>query len=57
VEEEKVETNLASHDVGRLMGEKSPAICHSQGLQVARKHEELQGYRGHAGVKRETSLV
>jgi hypothetical protein len=57
VEEEQVETNLASHDVGRLLGEQSPAIHHSQGLQVAMKHEGAQGYQGHVGVGREASLV
>jgi hypothetical protein len=57
VEEEKVETNWASHDVGRLLGEQSPSIRHSQELQVAMKHEGGQGYQGHVGVGREAFLA
>jgi len=44
MEEEHVETNWASHDVGRLLGEQSPAIRHSMELQVATRHEGEQGY-------------
>jgi hypothetical protein len=39
VEEEEVNTNLASHDSGILLGEQSPHIRHSQEIQVAKIHE------------------
>jgi hypothetical protein len=57
VEEEQVETNWASHNVGRLLGEQSPTIHHSQELQVAMKHEGGQGYQGHACVGWEAFLA
>jgi len=44
VEEEEVMTILASHDGGRLLGEQSSAIHHSQELLVAKIHGEEQGY-------------
>jgi hypothetical protein len=46
VEEEWVETNWASHDVGRLSGEQYPTIHHSQELQVAMKQEGGKGIQG-----------
>ena len=57
MEEEQVETNWASHDVGRLLGEQSLAIRHSQGLQVVMKHEGEHGYQEHVRDGREASLV
>jgi hypothetical protein len=57
VEEEEVKTNLASHDGGRLLGEQSPSIHHSQELQVAKIHEGAQVYQEHAGAGREASLA
>ena len=39
MEEEQVETNWASHDVGRLLGEQSLVIRYSQGFQLAMKDE------------------
>jgi hypothetical protein len=57
MEEEEVMTILANHEDGRLLGEQSPTIHHSQELQVAKIHGEAQGYQDHFGVGRETSLV
>ena len=57
MEEEEVMKNLASDDGGRLLGEKSPAIFHSQELWVSKKHEGEQGYQGHVGARREVSLA
>jgi hypothetical protein len=51
--EEEAKTSWASHDVGRLSGGQSPAIHHFQGPQAVRRHEEVQGYRGLAGLGRE----
>jgi hypothetical protein len=51
VEEEQVETNWASHDVGRLSGGQSLAIHHFQGLQVVMRHEGELGYQGHVGLE------
>jgi hypothetical protein len=57
VEEEQVETNWASHDVGRLLDEQSLAIRHFQGLQVVMRHEGELGFQGHVGVGREAFLA
>jgi hypothetical protein len=40
VEEEEVMTSLANHNGGRLLGEQSPAIHHSQELLVSKIHGE-----------------
>jgi hypothetical protein len=53
MEEEKVETNWVSHDVGRLLGEQSLTICHFQGLRVVKRQEGELGYQGPIGVGRE----
>jgi len=51
--DEQVKTSWAIQDVGRLSGGKSPAIHHFQGPPVVRIHEEIQGYRGLAGLGKE----
>jgi hypothetical protein len=57
VEEEKVETNWASHDVRRLLGGQSLAIHHFQGIQVVTRHEGELGYQGHVGARKEAFLA
>jgi hypothetical protein len=57
MEEEQVETNWASHDVGRLSGGQSLAIHHFQGLQVVMRHEGELGYQGHVGLGKEAFLA
>jgi hypothetical protein len=44
---------LASHSVGMLLGEQSPATDHFSGLQAVKRHEEAQVYRGLEGLRRE----
>ena len=44
MEEEQVDTNWASHDVGILSGGQYLVICHFQGLQVVMRHEGEMGY-------------
>jgi len=56
VEEEEVMTSLSSHAGGRLLGEQSLAIHHSQQLQVVKIHGEAQGYQEHFGAGREVSM-
>jgi hypothetical protein len=51
--EEKAKISLSSHGVGRLMGGQSPATYHFLGLQVVKRHEEAQVYRGLEGHGRE----
>jgi hypothetical protein len=55
VEEEQVETNFSIHDGGKLLVEQCPDIHHSRKLQVAEKHEGVQGYQGHVGARKEAS--
>ena len=50
---EKVRTNWASDNVGRLSGGQSLAICHFQELQVAVRHEGALGYQGNVELGRE----
>jgi hypothetical protein len=57
MEEEKVETNWAKHDVGRLLCEQSLSIHHFHGLSVIMIHEGELGHHGHVGVGREAFLA
>ena len=51
--EEEAKTSWASHDVGRLLGGKSPAIHHFQGPRVVMRHEEVHGSWVLAGLGKE----
>jgi hypothetical protein len=51
--EEQAKSSWASHGVGRLLGEQSPATHHFQGLQAVKRHEEAQGCRGLEGLGKE----
>jgi hypothetical protein len=51
--EEKGRLSWASHGVGRLLGEQSPATHHFQGRQAIKRHEEAQGCRGLVGLGKE----
>jgi hypothetical protein len=51
--EEQVKLSLASHDVGRLSSEQSPATHHFLGFQAVKRHEEAQECQGLEGIGKE----